>query len=364
MTQPQYSQFLSYRLLVTPRSIRNSVRIILTAALLITVAVVFIPWQQTAMGDGRVVAFDPAERLQIITANVDGNIEKWLVREGERVKKGDVVAKMADNDPEILGRLKRERDALAREIKALELSVDLAGKNRERQKALQKKEFSSEFSVEQARIAEARAQKDLADAEGRLARLDTQIARQMTLEIRAPRDGIVQSILVGENSGLLKSGVPIAHIVPETSDRTVELFVNGLDLPFLRVGQDVRLQFEGWPVLQFSGLPQISTGTFLGTVNFIDPSDDGRGRFRLIIKRKDGAIWPTPEQLRQGVRVRGWVQMNRVPLWFEIWRRINDLPPGTPPLSGTSGSTTTQPAAGASDDDTDRSTPSSGRPVP
>ncbi len=343
MTPAYLSQSLAYRMLSTPWAIRRSVQMILATATLIILAVLFIPWQQTAVGDGRVIAFDPAERLQIITANLDGNIEKWFVREGDRVKKGDDVARKADNDPDIVTRLKKEREALAREITALELSVALANKNQERQKALQKKEFSTEFSVEQARIAEARAQKDLADAEGRLARLDTQIARQMTLEIRAPRDGIVQSILAGENSGLLKSGVPIAHIVPETDDRTVELYVNGVDLPFLRVGQDVRLQFEGWPVLQFSGLPQISTGTFLGTVSFIDPSDDGRGRFRLIAKRKEGAVWPTPQQLRQGVRARGWVQMNRVPLWFEIWRLMNDLPPGTPPLSQSGGSTVETP---------------------
>ena len=342
MTPAYLSQSLAYRMLSTPWAIRRSIQMILATATLIILAVLFIPWQQTAVGDGRVVAFDPAERLQIITANLDGSIEKWFVREGDRVKKGDVVARMADNDPDILTRLTREREALAREITALELSVSLASKNQERQKALQKKEFSSEFSVEQARVTEARAQKDLADAEGRLARLDTIIARQMTLEIRAPRDGIVQSILAGENSGLLKSGVAIAHIVPDTDDRTVEIFVNGVDLPFLRVGQDVRLQFEGWPVLQFSGLPEISTGTFLGTVNFIDPSDDGQGRFRLIVKRKEGAIWPTPQQLRQGVRARGWVQMNRVPLWFEIWRLMNDLPPGTPPLSQ-SGSSTVEP---------------------
>jgi multidrug efflux pump subunit AcrA (membrane-fusion protein) len=331
---PSYLQSsTAYRMLGLPRDLRRSATIILTCFALLTVAVLFIPWQQTAVGDGRVIAFDPAERLQIITANLDGRIEKWYVREGDKVREGDVLALMADNDPEIIVRLKKEREALVREIEALQLGVQLASRNRDRQKELLKKEFSTDFNVEQARISEARAQKDLADAEGRLARLDTQIARQMTLEIRSPRDGVVQSILAGENSGLLKSGVAIAHIVPETDERTVELYVNGLDLPFIRVGQDVRLQFEGWPILQFSGLPQLSTGTFLGTIKIIDPSDDGRGRFRIIVKRKEGAIWPSPELLRQGVRTRGWVQMNQVPLWFEIWRLINDLPPATPPLT-------------------------------
>ena len=128
MTPAYLSQSLAYRMLSTPWAIRRSIRMILATATLIILALLFIPWQQTAVGDGRVIAFDPAERLQIITANLDGNIEKWFVREGDRVKKGDVVARMADNDPDIVTRLRKEREALAREITALELSVTLANK--------------------------------------------------------------------------------------------------------------------------------------------------------------------------------------------------------------------------------------------
>lgn len=359
------SESTAYRMLGLPRVLRRSAILILAVFALIATAVLLIPWQQTAVGDGRVIAFDPAERLQIITANLDGRIDKWYVREGDKVREGDLLARMADNDPEIIERLKRERIALVKEIEALELSVQLSSRNRDRQKELLKKEFSTDFNVEQARIAEARAQKDLADAEGRLARLDTQIARQMTLDIRSPRAGVVQSILAGENSGLLKSGVAIAHVVPETDERTVELYVNGLDLPFIRVGQDVRLQFEGWPILQFSGLPQLSTGTFLGTIKLIDPSDDGRGRFRVIVKRKDGAVWPAPELLRQGVRTRGWVQMNQVPLWFEIWRLVNDLPPATPPLTPGGESASRPPLPGSTSDEEEKnSSPTTTNPVP
>ena len=367
-TLPQFLvNSTAYRTLGLSSMLRRSATLIVLGFITVTVAALFIPWQQTAVGDGRVIAFDPAERLQIITANLDGRIEKWFVREGDRVKEGDLLARMADNDADIIERLNREREALVKEIEALALTVELIIKNRDRQKELLKKEFSTDFNVEQARIAEARARKDLADAEGRLARLDTQIARQMTLEIRTPRAGVVQSILAGENSGLLKSGVAIARVVPETQQRTVEIFVNGLDLPFINVGQDVRLQFEGWPVLQFSGLPELSTGTFLGTIQLIDPSDDGRGRFRVIVKQKEGALWPSPDLLRQGVRTRGWVQMNQVPLWFEIWRIINDLPPTTPPLTSngsSSGSASNPPLPGYTSDDEKSSSPTTTNPVP
>jgi multidrug efflux pump subunit AcrA (membrane-fusion protein) len=327
----------SYRMLGTPRLLRRSALVIVFCFILLIGLLVFLPWQQTAVGDGRVIAFAPGERVQSITSNIDGRVEKWFAREGDKVQEGDLLARMADNDPDIIDRLKSERDALVREIRALELSVEMSANNRERQRALLKKEFSTQTALEQAKIAEARAQKDLADAEGRLAKLDTNIARQLMQDIRAPRAGVVQSILVGENSGLIKSGAAIAQLVPLTKERTVELFLNGLDLPFIRIGQEVRLQFEGWPILQFSGLPELSTGTFRGVIKIIDPSDDGQGNFRVVVAQAEDSPWPEPELLRQGVRARGWVQMNRVPLWFEIWRLINDLPPFPVPLSNAQG---------------------------
>lgn len=37
--------------------------------------------------------------------------------------------------------------------------------------------------------------------------------------------------------------------------------------------------------------------------------------------------WPDTRYLRQGVRTNGWVLLNQVPLWFEIWRSMNGFPP-------------------------------------
>lgn len=326
----------AYRATALPGVLRRSLWLIVGAFFSLGCFFLFIPWQQTAVGDGRVIAFAPGERMQLITSNVDGRVEKWFVREGDKVRAGDVLAKMVDNDPDIVDRLKRQREAVARRIDALELNVQMTANNIARQKSLLRKEFSSEFTLEQARIAEARAQSDLAEQEVELARLDTALSRQLTLDVKAPTDGVIQNIYVGENSAMISSGTVVAQLVPETQERTVELFMNGRDLPFMKVGQDVRLQFEGWPILQFfTGLPELSSGTFLGTVRIIDASDDGRGNFRLIVAKNDAAPWPAPELLRQGVRTRGWVQMNQVPLWFEVWRQVNDLPPFQVPVSPT-----------------------------
>jgi multidrug efflux pump subunit AcrA (membrane-fusion protein) len=312
--------------------IRQSAKWTLWVGSILFFIVLLTPWQQTAVGVGRVMAFSPGDRIQQITANVEGRVAKWFVREGDKVQEGDLLAKMADNDPEILTRLNQERDALKREIQALEVSLQAAEKNKDRQKKLLADGIASERSYELSQIEYARYVKDRADTEGKLARLDVRIARQLMLEIRAPREGVIQSIRVGENGALVKPADVIALMVPATTERTVELSINGVDLPFIRVGQKVQIQFEGWPIFQFSGLPDLAIGTFTGIVKIIDPSDDGKGNFRVLVGRGDEDLWPSSELLRQGVRARGWVQMNQVPLWFEIWRQINGLPPMPVPL--------------------------------
>ena len=74
-----------------------------------------------------------------------------------------------------------------------------------------------------------------------------------------------------------------------------------------------------------------------GKVALVDPTDDGTGRFHILVAPKpdelrDGEIveWPGPRWLRQGVQTRGWVLLQRVPLWYEIWRQLNGFPPALP----------------------------------
>jgi hypothetical protein len=113
-----------------------------------------------------------------------------------------------------------------------------------------------------------------------------------------------------------------------TKERAVQLWLNGNDVPLVEPGRHVRLQFEGWPAVQFAGWPSIAVGTFGGEIVSIDAADDGAGKFRVLI-RPDGSDqpWPDVRYLRQGVRANGWVLLNRVPLWFEVWRRLNGFPP-------------------------------------
>ena len=59
----------------------------------------FIPWQQFALGNGRVIAFSPTERQHTVNAPISGRIKKWYVDEGMNVKPGDPIVDVADIDP-------------------------------------------------------------------------------------------------------------------------------------------------------------------------------------------------------------------------------------------------------------------------
>ena len=79
---------------------------------------------------------------------------------------------------------------------------------------------------------------------------------------------------------------------------------------------------------RFAGWPAVAVGTFGGEVVSVDATDNGRGKFRVLIKPDPtDKPWPEERFLRQGVRANSWVLLNRVPLWFEVWRQLNGFPP-------------------------------------
>jgi multidrug efflux pump subunit AcrA (membrane-fusion protein) len=197
------------------------------------------------------------------------------------------------------------------------------------------------------RAQKATAQAEEAAAERDIKTLAINISQNLRQVIESPRNGVVLSVQATDGT-YLRPGSLICVIIPETDSRFVELLMDGNDMPLVRPrrtdasgqvipGSDVRLQFEGWPAIQFVGWPSVAVGTFGAEVVFIDPADDGKGSFRVVVAPKpdvltrDGVtkeeFWPNNRYLRQGVRANGWVLLDNVPLWKEIWRQINGFPP-------------------------------------
>ncbi|MCB9851664.1 MAG: HlyD family efflux transporter periplasmic adaptor subunit [Phycisphaerales bacterium] len=181
------------------------------------------------------------------------------------------------------------------------------------------------------KIQEARSQ--AADARESLAKIEGDISKAQTQRVTAPIDGTVLRLSANLFGQIVKSGDKLLEIVPQTEKRAVELWVDGNDAPLLSKGDPVRLQFEGWPAVQFAGWPSVAVGTFGGRVDLIDSTDNGKGKFRILIlpDADDENPWPGAQYLRQGVRTKGWVLLNEVSIGYEIWRQLNGFPPVVAP---------------------------------
>lgn len=190
-----------------------------------------------------------------------------------------------------------------------------------------KVENDAHASIGDAFAAKAAAQAEIAAASVELARIETRLARQATQHVRSPSNGTVLRITARQGGDIVKAGDVLAQFVPDTDDQAVELWIDGNDVNLVHPGAPARLQFEGWPAVQFSGWPSLAVGTYGGKVAFVDPHDDGKGRFRVVVVPDGTSPWPARQYLRQGTRATGWVLLGRVKIGYEIWRQLNGFPP-------------------------------------
>jgi multidrug efflux pump subunit AcrA (membrane-fusion protein) len=374
----------------TPLIIK-SVSYISIAVIICLITALFLPWRQTITGEGKVTVFSPMERPQSINSLIDARISKWHINEGQMVKQGDLLLELVEvNDKYLdqnqLQNLKGQQSALFNKrsatenlinsleqqvgsqtelqtaaIQGAEQNFKTAELNYDRRLQLFDKGLSSTRDLELAKldIVKAKAELEMArnslkiqETEAKLAqsyeklasinseifKFDIEISnfenRVDQRKIYAPLDGQVVRLKILGQGEIIKSGTELAIIAPLTSDQAIELYVSDVFAPLLSVGRDVRLQFSGFPAVQFSGWPSVALGTFAGKITAIDASSDLQNEYRILvqpdykkIKHGDEVKWPTPDVLRPGTKAVGWIILDEVPMWYELWRVLNGFPP-------------------------------------
>lgn len=305
---------------------RSLARALVTLGVALFLFLVFAPWQQTSRATGRVLAYSPNDRAQNVDAAVDGRVQQWYVQEGSRVKEGDPIVEITDFDPGFLTNLKKEKDAVERRLMAAMEASKTAKLNLSRQKDLFDQGLSSRRDFERANLDYVNLLAQEASASAELTRVDVRLSRQQNQMVLSPRTGTILKVRSGQGGVTVKAGEWLVVLVPDTHLRAVELWVDGNDLPLVTEGREVRIQFEGWPAIQFSGWPSVAIGTFGGSIANIDPFDNGKGQFRVLVVPDKLENWPKEMYLRQGVRATGWVILNQVSLIYEIWRQFNGFP--------------------------------------
>ena len=117
---------------------------------IIAIVILFLPWTQNVSGNGYLTTLTPDQRPQTIQSPIPGRIEKWYVREGDFVKKGDTILFVSEikneyQDPKLLERTKLQREAKSRSVlsyqgKIAALQGQINALNKERTLKLQQAE--------------------------------------------------------------------------------------------------------------------------------------------------------------------------------------------------------------------------------
>lgn len=172
------------------------------------------------------------------------------------------------------------------------------------------------------------------DAENRYSALERDLQRQLsdmarysTANVTAEKTGSVVRIFAQDKSRLIRQGEAVLQFSPRVRRRALQLKVSDFNMPLIQEGLQVRILFYGWPTLHISGWPAIRFGTFGGTIEKIDPVAYEPGVYYAYVFEDPQHPWPSDAILRLGTQATVWVALETVPMWYQLWRQMNGMPP-------------------------------------
>jgi 3-phenylpropionate/cinnamic acid dioxygenase small subunit len=233
--------------------------------------------------------------------------------------------------------LKRVEDASVKlqETEAKEMSQEaklLGSRNEVINAKIEISKLKAEYldKISKAESEKLTAQSSQFDTEAQVTKLDNQVSnytiRNSLLYISAPYDGYINKAIRGGIGQTFKEGEGLVGIMPANIDLAVEMFVEPIDLPLVHKGEKVRVQFDGWPAIVFSGWPNVSYGTYGAEVVAVENFISSNGKFRVLLA-PDEEDHEWPKEIRAGSGAYTMALLEDVPIWFELWRQLNGFPP-------------------------------------
>jgi membrane fusion protein, multidrug efflux system len=221
-----------------------------------------------------------------VKAKVAGDLNTILVREGESVKPGQVLARIDTQDAQ--ARL----DEKTADLEGGRAQLALAQKNRANNLALLQQKFISQNAFDSV-------QSNYQVSEAKLKALEAQVALAKKAladtVISAPQAGIVSQRHAQPGEKLPVDGKILTLV--DLAEMEVEAAVPAGDIPSIRVGQEVSFRVEGF-----------GERAFRGRIDRINPATQSGSRSILVY-----AVLPNQDSaLKGGMFAKGSVTLNRI----------------------------------------------------
>ncbi len=199
-----------------------------------------------------------ARRQATVSAKITGRVETVLIEEGQRVKAGDILARLDATDADAeLALLRAQSDAAQALLADLEVQIRQATRDAARQTELAARKLTATQNLEDAgtRLASLRArlssqQRQLTVAARGVAKAEVALANTI---IRAPFDGVitVKAAQPGEivspisaGGGFTRTGI---GTLVDMSSLEIEVDVNEAYISRVRDGQPVTAMLNAYP---------------------------------------------------------------------------------------------------------------------
>ena len=221
-----------------------------------------------------------------VKAKVAGDLKTILVREGESVKPGQVLARIDTQDAQ--ARL----DEKVADLDGGRAQLALAQKNRANNQALLQQNFISQNAFDSV-------QSNYQVSDARLKALEAQVALAKKAladtVITAPQAGIVSQRHAQPGEKLPVDGKILTLV--DLAQMEVEAAVPAGDIPSIRVGQEVSFRVEGF-----------GERDFRGRIDRINPATQSGSRSILVY-----AVLPNQDNaLKGGMFAKGSVTLSRI----------------------------------------------------
>ena len=215
--------------------------------------------EEVTRGNGKVIA---SSKVQVIQNLEGGIIRDIFVKTGQRVEKDQLLLKI--DDTQFLGDL----NSAKQQRLSLNQSLELLKEEREILEPLVESGVEPRINLIRLLQRISTAESEYRVLQDQIPNLEDKLKRT---NVRAPRDGIINRLLISTTGGVIQPGNPILEMIPVDDDLVLEVEVAPTDIAYVIKDQRAVVQLSAFDFAVYGSLEGVVMNVSADTIT----KDDG-----------------------------------------------------------------------------------------